>query len=32
MKREKGMGFCGLACCLCEEKENRRNCGCVMNC
>ena len=26
MKREKGMGFCGLACCLCEEKEGCLGC------
>ena len=26
MNREKGMGFCGLACCLCEEKEGCLGC------
>lgn len=26
MEREKGVGFCGLACCLCEEKEGCPGC------
>ncbi len=26
MNREKGMGFCGLACCLCEGKEGCLGC------
>ena len=27
MKRELGIGRCGLACCLCRENEHCRGCG-----